>query len=193
MADDKIKIRFYSMDGKAVDTFNISKEDIVDSKKDIKISKDFSNALKTVIQKDIDRLSNKLVKTIKEINKHSIICEEKLDTNLDSKIENIDNIISEVEELLSRLIIRKNGIKIWFLSPHKKEKKAKIKTIQSAVDYISKCQNNIISIKNEYNKLVARNKNIANIDFEEELSKTMKDEKEDPLERTINFYMTKND
>lgn len=193
MANDKVKIRFYSMDGEAIDTFNISRADIIDSKKEIKLTKDFSKALKSVIQKDIDRLSNKLNKTIKEINKHSIICEEKLEDNLDVKIENLDNIINAVEELLSKLIIKKSKIKIWIFSTHKKEKKAKIKTIESTIDYISKSQNNIISIKNEYNKLITRNKNISNIDFEEDFSKANKNEKEDPLERTINFYMTKND
>ena len=54
-------------------------------------------------------------------------------------------------------------------------------------------QNKIIrehlGIKNEYDKLISRNENITGLDFEEVNEK--KEEKEDPLERTINFYMAK--
>lgn len=182
------KIRFYSLDGNKIEDLEIEYDNKIDSEKEVKTSKNFNKALKAVIQKDINILSNKLEKIIKEVTKYSAMCGNVLVNQIDNNIENIDLIISMVEELLSDLIIKKDGIKIGFLSSNKKEKKNQIKKFEDSIAHISKYQNDIISIKNEYDKLRFRDQNISSLDFEEE---TKEEFKEDPLERTINFYMTK--
>ena len=64
-----------------------------------------------------------------------------------------------------------------------------MKKIDNSINYLSKTLNDIISIKDEYIKLDQRNKGLDYIVIEdEENEKTIK---EDPLERTINFYMAK--
>ena len=62
--------------------------------------------------------------------------------------------------------------------------------ITETLEFLTKSQSDIISIKNEYNKLLERKKLIApsKEDFLNE-----KLEKEDPLERTINFYMNQSE
>jgi len=112
-----------------------------------------------------------------------------LDVKLSSDVESIDTIINDVETLISDLIIKKDSIKVGLFSSNKKDKKDKIKKLENSINYLSKVQNDIISIKNEYNKLVQRNLNLEGLEFEKEEEKQVECYS-DPLERTINFYMT---
>lgn len=188
MNNTEPKIRFYSMDGNKIEDLEIKYDSEIDNLRDLKTSESFNKALKIVIQKDINVLSDKLEKHVKDVVKCFTMCGDVPAEKFDYNIENIDLIITKVEELLSDLIIKKDGIKIGFLSSNKKEKKTQIKRIEDSIIRISKCQNDIISIKNEYDKLKNRNQNISSFDFGEENDD---EEKEDPLERTINFYMAK--
>lgn len=189
MDDNSVKIKFYSLDGKTVDVYTVKKNDIIESSKDTKTNKNFNVALRKVIKKDIDSLSNKIKTMIKDITKKLATNGTILSSKLESNIKKIDVIITDVETLISNLIIEKNSIKIGFLSSNKKAKKEKIKKLENSINYLSKCQNDIISIKNEYDKLIKRDADLESFVFESEDSKI---EETDPLERTINFYMTKN-
>ena len=190
MDENSVKIKFYSLDGKTVDVFNVKKNDIIDFDKDIKTNKNFNDALKKVLKKDMKLLANKVINIVNEITKKLAINGTILNDKLESDISKIDLIISDLENIISNLIIEKNNIKIRFFSSNKKEKKEKIKKLENSIEYISKSLNDIISIKDEYNKLDKRNKDLEDLVFED--VKNDEEDETDPLERTINFYMSKN-
>ena len=190
MDENSVKIKFYSLDGKTVDVFNVKKNDIIDFDKDIKTNKNFNDALKKVLKKDMKLLANKVINIVNEITKKLAINGTILNDKLESDISKIDLIISDLENIISNLIIEKNSIKIRFFSSNKKEKKEKIKKLENSIEYISKSLNDIISIKDEYNKLDKRNKDLEDLVFED--VKNDEEDETDPLERTINFYMSKN-
>ena len=191
MDENSVKIKFYSLDGKTVDVFNVKKNDIIDFDKDIKTNKNFNDALKKVLKKDMKLLANKVINIVNEITKKLAINGTILNDKLESDISKIDLIISDLENIISNLIIEKNSIKIRFFSSNKKEKKEKIKKLANSIEYISKSLNDIISIKDEYNKLDKRNKDLEDLVFED--VKNDEEDETDPLERTINFYMSKNE
>ncbi len=191
MDENSVKIKFYSLDGKTVDVFNVKKNDIIDFDKDIKTNKNFNDALKKVLKKDMKLLANKVINIVNEITKKLAINGTILNDKLESDISKIDLIISDLENIISNLIIEKNSIKIRFFSSNKKEKKEKIKKLENSIEYISKSLNDIISIKDEYNKLDKRNKDLEDLVFED--VKNDEEDETDPLERTINFYMSKNE
>lgn len=183
------KIKFYSIDGKLIDDFRLEKKPL-DDQKEIKTSKEFNSALKAVTQKDINVLKNKLVDTVKDIKKNLAMNNTFISDDINDDIENIDKTITDVEALISDLIIKKSSIKIGIFSSNKKEKKAKIRGLEASINYLSKAQNDIIFLKNEYNKLIDRSNSISGLQTDEKENK--EEFKEDPLERTINFYMNKN-
>lgn len=191
MDENSVKIKFYSLDGKTVDVFNVKKNDIIDFDKDIKTNKNFNDALKKVLKKDMKLLANKVINIVNEITKKLAINGTILNDKLESDISKIDLIISDLENIINNLIIEKNSIKIRFFSSNKKEKKEKIKKLENSIEYISKSLNDIISIKDEYNKLDKRNKDLEDLVFED--VKNDEEDETDPLERTINFYMSKNE
>lgn len=191
MDENSVKIKFYSLDGKTVDVFSVKKNDIIDFDKDIKTNKNFNDALKKVLKKDMKLLANKVINIVNEITKKLAINGTILNDKLESDISKIDLIISDLENIISNLIIEKNSIKIRFFSSNKKEKKEKIKKLENSIEYISKSLNDIISIKDEYNKLDKRNKDLEDLVFED--VKNDEEDETDPLERTINFYMSKNE
>ena len=191
MDENSVKIKFYSLDGKTVDVFNVKKNDIIDFDKDIKTNKNFNDALKKVLKKDMKLLANKVINIVNEITKKLAINGTILNDKLESDISKIDLIISDLENIISNLIIEKNSIKIRFFSSNKKEKKEKIKKLENSIEFISKSLNDIISIKDEYNKLDKRNKDLEDLVFED--VKNDEEDETDPLERTINFYMSKNE
>lgn len=182
------KITFYSIDGKLINNLSSNKKEVLDSNKEIKTSKRFNTALKRVTQKDINYLKNKVIDIVKKMKKTLATNSVFMEDEIDDKIENIDEIISKTEEVISKLIIDKNNIKLGIFSTNKKAKKLKVMNLDRSINYLSKSLNDIISIKNEYNKLIDRSKNISELPVypQEEEKKT-----EDPLERTINFYMNK--
>lgn len=189
MNNTEPKIVFYNLDGKKIDIYNIEKGEKLDTSKQVKVSKNFNKALKQVITKDINFLSNKVKNIVKDISKRLAMNGTILDVKLSSDVENIDTIINDVETLISDLIIKKDSIKVGLFSSNKKDKKDKIKKLENSINYLSKVQNDIISIKNEYTKLVQRNVDLEGLEFEKEEEKQI-DCDSDPLERTINFYMT---
>ncbi len=187
MDNNDPKIRFYSIEGKLLNDLDLDYNEKLDEQKEITPSSSFNRALKSVIEKDIDFLTKKLSEIVKEITKHlafnGIIIEEKINDD----INDINNVINSVEALTSNLIIDKEKIKISFFSANKKQKKDKIKKLDDSINFLSKCQSDIISISDEYNKLKERNESIGDISFDDE-----NDTKDDnPLERTVNFYMKK--
>lgn len=165
---------------------NIEISNIAENKKnDEKYTKTVNLGLKSIIKKDIENLSSKVViinnKVIKTLALNEIMLEEKLD----SKIENIENIINSMEVIISNVIIEKSKIKIHIFSSNKKEKKEKIASLNSCISFLTRCESDYIALKDEYNKLLKRLNSIENI--EEEKNKS----NEDALERTINFYINK--
>ncbi len=181
------KMKFYSLEKSKLEGINKFQNKFDDSLKEVKTSKEFNDALAFVIKKDINNLAINLKNIISDITKifvkNGVVFSSPISTSLDD----IDLIINDIEEKVSDLIIKKNNIKIGLFSSKKKEKRKNIESLEETLNYISKSQNDIIGIKNEYNKLKER---IGNIEipvfYNEEVL-----EEEDPLERTINFYMNK--
>lgn len=182
-------IRFYTIDGKKIEDLELNSSEKLDEEKDVKVSNNFNKALKTVINKDIKFLSNKLSSIIKDITKYLMVNNAMLEVKINDKLENIDESINDIETLVSNLIVKKENIKIGIFSSHKKEKKNDIKKIEDSINYLSKTLNDIISVKDEYIKLEQRSKRLDYIVIEDEEKENQIIE--DPLERTINFYMAK--
>ncbi|MBQ9012294.1 MAG: hypothetical protein IJ094_01760 [Bacilli bacterium] len=156
----------------------------------IKISKnEFNKVLDDLTKKDIKFLSNKIDRTIKQINeeftKHNIA----LNLNRNYTLKSINELIKDIEDILSKIIIEKDSIKVGVFSTQKKLKKDKLKKYEKLIDFLTKNQNDIISVKDEYNKVISR-KNVNEYFSIEEENIVKKDD--NPLERTINFYTKKN-
>ena len=94
-------------------------------------------------------------------------------------------IINSVEIIISNVIIEKDKIKVGIFSTNKKIKREKIASLSILKDSLVKSQTELIAIKDEYNKLIKRKKKVK------EESYINKVNIEDPLERTVNFYMKK--
>lgn len=186
MDNNESKIRFYSMDGNVLDSLEFDYDDELDKEKEITTSQSYNRALKSVIEKDINLLSNKFSKIIKDIIKNIALNGAFIENKIDDKIENIESSINDIESLISNLIIEKDSIKIGVFSSNKKGKKNKLKKLEESINFLLKCQSDIMAIKNEYVKLDQRNKNLGDCPAEEDDSK-----EKNPLERTINFYITK--
>lgn len=187
MYDTKSKIKFYSLGSEKIDFSKIVNNEQLDSSKPVITSKGFNKALKSVIDKDIAFLSDKVKNIIHEVQK-VLVTNGFVDETISDKIENIDDIVNEVEVIISNVIIEKESIKLNLFSTNKKQKKQRYKKLGESVDVLSKYQTELISIKNEYNKLAQRKMVLKDTIFDDDNTETTK---EDPLERTINFYMSK--
>lgn len=187
MYDTKSKIKFYSLGSEKIDFSKINNKEFLDSSKPVVVSEGFNKALKNVIDKDIEFLSNKIKKIIKEINK-LLIANNLSEDEINADIKRIDDIVNEVESIISKAIIEKENIKLGLFSTNKKEKKQRYKNIEDCISILSKYQTELISIKNEYNKLNQRKDVLKDSVFDEKNEEIVK---EDPLERTINFYLNK--
>lgn len=187
MYDAKSKIKFYSLGSEKIDFSKIIRDEKLDFSKPIIASKGFNKALKNVIDKDINFLSRNVKKITKEITMLLLKCGVDND-EISSDIEKIDDIINSVETIISKVIIEKESIKMGLFSTKKKEKKQRYKKLEDCVDTLSRYQSELISMKDEYNKLIQRISVLKDEDLNEEEDDNPK---EDPLERTINFYMSK--
>lgn len=184
MNDD---IKFY---GKNEETMRFSKDVIAAVSN--QSSKHFSEALKSVLEKDLGSLNDKISKIVAEITKKLALVGVVIGEKKEYKADNLDELINFVEQHVSDLIIQKGNIKIGLFTTNKKEKKNRIKLLEEAISYLTKCQDELIIIKKEYDKLNKRDLKdieIQNVDFPAEIGDNLP--KEDPLERTISFYMKK--
>lgn len=129
-------------------------------------------------------LSRKVREITKEIKK--ILLSNNINMDLDDDIENIENLISKMDIIISDVVVSKGSYKVGLFSTKKKEKKQKTTELDKYLDKLTKYQTEIIAIKNEYDKL--KNKREVLKEFQTEENK---EDKEDPLERTINFYLNK--
>ena len=141
--------------------------------------------LKSIINKDIESLDSKVKSINKRIMKELKINDFVSMEKLDNEIEKIDDIINSVEIIISNVIIEKDKIKVGIFSTNKKIKREKIASLSILKDSLVKSQTELIAIKDEYNKLIKRKKKVK------EESYINKVNIEDPLERTVNFYMKK--
>ena len=182
---DEPKIRFYGLKEQKIDLKKIIANSDIDNEKPIKMAKGLSKAIHDLTKKDILFLKNKLKRVITEINKRLKQNDIVID-GISSDIEDIENIIKSLDDIRKNVIKKKNSIKVTIFSSNKKEKKRKIYDLDNLINYLFKCKNDIISIKNEYNTLNKRIFGMDNIDFNEDSNLV---QKEDPIERTINFYM----
>ncbi len=187
MYDTNSKIKFYSLGSEKIDFSKITNNEQLDSSKPVIASKGFNKALKSVIDKDIAFLSDKVKSIIMEIQK-ILVTNGFVDEMISDKIENIDDIVNEVEVIISKVIIEKESIKFNLFSTNKKQKKQRYKKLEESVEALSRYQTELISIKNEYDKLAQRKMVLKDTIFDDDNTETTK---EDPLERTINFYMSK--
>ena len=187
MSDTNSKIKFYSLGSEKINLSKISNKDELDSKKTIIASEGFNNALKSVIEKDVNLLSDKVDKIAKEINKMLIInnfSDEKISDNIDD----IDNIVNDEETIISKFIIEKESLNVGIFTTNKKEKRKRYNDLDACVNSLLKYQTELVSVKNEYNKLLERKNVVVDVCFEENKKEVSN---ENPLERTVNFYINK--
>lgn len=189
MDNSNAGIKFYSLGSEKLDLFKLINTKEIDKSKPIKPSKKFNEALNSIIKKDINVLNNKIKNVIDDITKRLIVLGVSIDLKSIANVENIDVLINKIDELMSELIIKKENIKVGLFSSNKKILKEKIKQFEDCINFLSKCQTEFISMKNEYNKLSERNKIVEEAILPDDNNEEQK--KEDPLERTINFYMNK--
>lgn len=187
----KKDIKFYNLgDESDYEVFNYGNKTIInniaDSKKEEEIyDKTVKIGLKSIINKDIESLDSKVKSINKRIMKELKINDFVSMEKLDNEIEKIDDIINSVEIIISNVIIEKDKIKVGIFSTNKKIKREKIASLSILKDSLIKSQTELIAIKDEYNKLIKRKKKVK------EESYINKVNIEDPLERTVNFYMKK--
>lgn len=193
MDNTNSKIRFYSLGSEKIDLSKIVGSNLIDKTKLIRPSKQFNEALNSVIKKDIRSLNDKIESVISDITKRLAINGITLEPKLSGNVENIEKLINKIEEITSDLIIKKENIKIGLFTSNKKFLKSKAKKLENCIEFLSKCQTEFISMKNEYNKLTSRNMVIEGAILSDDMDTLNEDEiqKEDPIERTINFYMNK--
>ena len=185
------EIKFYSLGSKRLDLSKIGlKSEEIDLSKPVRTSKKFNEALNAVTRKDINVLNKKAKSIQSEITKRLAVAGTILKEKLDFEIKDIESLISRVDEITSNLIITKGNGRVGLFSSNKKLKKDNLKKMDECIEYLSKCQKELISMKNEYNKLMSRNTLIEDVLINDGNSLNNEVEKEeDPMERTINFYM----
>lgn len=181
------KIKFYSLGSEKLDLFNIKKELEIDTSKVILAAPGFNNAMQKVIKKDIKSLNTKLEKLIKEINEISLKKEFNIKINPCFDMDNVSEIIEIVEKEIKSLIIENKKNKTGVLSLNKSKKKLRKESIDELIEYLTKCSATLVTMESEYKKLILRKSK-----FTPEEKNSVIEEKEDPLERTINFYINKN-
>lgn len=177
------KIKFYTLGSEKIDF----KSAQLDASKPILLSSKYNRALQSVIDKDISSLVDKFDSMKEKIRKLLVIhnITEKLENNT---VENVEKVLNSLNNIIDIIKHEKEQIKLGLFSTNKKEKKEKIKSLEKCLSSLLKYQAEIISIKNEYNKLIQRRGILINIVEQEELNES---KKYDPLERTINFYLSK--
>lgn len=189
----KSEIKFYSLGSKRLDLSKIGlKSEEIDLSKPIRTSKKFNEALNAVTRKDINVLNKKAKSIQSEITKRLAVAGTILKEKLDFEIKDIESLISRVDEITSNLIITKGNGRVGLFSSNKKLKKDNLKKMDECIEYLSKCQKELISMKNEYNKLMSRSTLIEDVLINDSNSLSADEEdttEEDPMERTINFYM----
>lgn len=190
MDSDNLKIKFYSLGSEKLDLSKISDNITFDLPNTLKPSKRFSEALNIVTKKDINALNRKVKKIIKEIIR--VLTSNQININGEMKyeIKDIDNLIIKVEEIINCLLKGKEKNKVGIFSSNKKQKKSNLKKIDDSIEFLLKSKTELISMKNEYNKLISRSVFSEDILTDECIKNYDNEvEKEDPIERTINFYM----
>lgn len=187
------EIKFYSLGNKRLDLSKIGlKSEEIDLSKPVRTSKKFNEALNAVTRKDINVLNKKAKSIQSEITKRLAVAGTILKEKLDFEIKDIESLISRVDEITSNLIITKGNGRVGLFSSNKKLKKDNLKKMDECIEYLSKCQKELISMKNEYNKLMSRSTLIEDVLINDSNSLSADEEdttEEDPMERTINFYM----
>lgn len=185
MSDDT-KIKFYSLGSEKIDLLKKMGNDDFDFSKAIFSSPNFDNALAKVIEKDIDSLDIKVNKIINEIKTRFSNIGANINLDRVYSISDINKVNAFMDKSLKDLMEFKSDNKVRLFSFDKKTKKQKILLIDNAIDYIKKSKIEILTMKDEYIKLCKRKETLS---LQEEYD-MQEDTYENPLERTINFYMS---
>ncbi len=183
--NEDTKIKFYSLGSQKIDLLKNIGNDEFDFSKTIFSSSSFDNALIKVIEKDIDSLDIKINKIVSDIKSKMHDIGVNCELNITYGINDIDKIISSIDKSIKNLTNFKNSNKVGFFSLDKKNKRQKLLLIDNTIDYIKKSKIEIISMSDEYIKLCKRKETLS-----PEENYVLEDEyEENPLERTINFYI----
>ena len=92
---------------------------------------------------------------------------------------------SSIAKKIGDIIIEKGNIKIGIFSTNKKLKRERILMLEDSINKLHKYQDDLLSLKKEYEKIIQRRDAVDGIEFEEVDEKVT----QNPLERTVNFYM----
>ncbi len=176
---DESDYEVISYDNKTVEINNVREKE----KQEDEYSKTVSEGLKSVLDKDIEDLSKKLESINKKIVTTLATNNVLYDENLSNDVALIDDNLVKVENIISKVIIEKESMKIGIFSSKKNEKREKQRSLNEAIDFLTRCQNDIIALRDEYNKLVERKEQVKDIDKKEEKDTSAS------LEQTINFYL----
>ena len=181
MNEDKIK--FHSLNRSRIDRLKTSDIDNDYSSKEFKLSQEYNSVLLSVIKKDIDMLLQKYRNMINDL--INTLSNNGISNNgFSSDISLIDDTLRNILKLEKDIHNKAKKIKVGMFSTNKKKTEKENK--EELYKYIVKTKNDIIFTKNEYIKLTRRINNVTRNQEEE------KDYiEDDPLERTINFYMNK--
>lgn len=190
MYASELKIKFYSLGSQKLDLSKLDCNNDINLSKPVRTSQKFNEALNAVTKKDINALNKKAKNIQEEITKRLAVSGTILKEKLDFDIKDIGSLINSVEKITADLIITKGNGRVGLFSSNKKIKKDNLKKMDDCIEYLSRCQKELISMKNEYNKLMSRNTFIEDIlMIDGDNVNTDEEDKEDPMERTINFYM----
>lgn len=182
-------IKFFSLGSESIEFSKMV--DLIDlNTKNILENQGYNSALKHVLDKDLQFLASNLERVndkIFEVLDSNNICFE---YNFDNNLENISSVVENVKSIIVKLNETKQQSKVGLFTSDRKIKKQKLNSLNICIEALLRYKNELISIEDEFNKLMLRKSRLSNSPVEVKTQeKTTKNE--DALERTVNFYLKK--
>ncbi len=181
-------ITFFSLGSERIEFSKMV--DLIDlNTKSILENQGYNSALKHVLDKDLQFLASNLERIndkIFDVLDSNNICFE---YNFDNNLENVSSVVENVKSIIVKLTETKEKSKVGLFTSDRKIKKQKLNNLNNCLEALLRYKNELISIEDEFNKLMLRKSRLGSSVVEVKEEKPVKNE--DALERTVNFYLNK--
>lgn len=181
-------ITFFSLGSERIEFSKMV--DLIDlNTKSILENQGYNSALKHVLDKDLQFLASNLERIndkIFDVLDSNNICFE---YNFDNNLENVSSVVENVKSIIAKLTETKEKSKVGLFTSDRKIKKQKLNNLNNCLEALLRYKNELISIEDEFNKLMLRKSRLGSSVVEVKEEKPVKNE--DALERTVNFYLNK--
>ena len=181
-------ITFFSLGSERIEFSKMV--DLIDlNTKSILENQGYNSALKHVLDKDLQFLASNLERIndkIFDVLDSNNICFE---YNFDNNLENVSSVVENIKSIIVKLTETKEKSKVGLFTSDRKIKKQKLNNLNNCLEALLRYKNELISIEDEFNKLMLRKSRLGSSVVEVKEEKPVKNE--DALERTVNFYLNK--